>query len=62
MIFYTGNQAQPRLEEFLDQVQHEAMRNFYTNRLQDTLAQNAASAAAKGLTEDGLQRLLDDES
>jgi hypothetical protein len=62
MIFYTGNQAQPCLEEFLDQVQHEAMRNFCANRLQSTLAQNAASATAKGLTEDGLQRLLDDES
>jgi len=41
---------------------HEAMRNFYANRLQGSLAQNAASATAKGLTEDGLQRLLDDES
>lgn len=40
---------------------HEAMRNFYANRLQDTLAQNAASAAAQGLTEDELQRLLADE-
>jgi PHD/YefM family antitoxin component YafN of YafNO toxin-antitoxin module len=41
---------------------YEAMRNFYANRLQVTLAQNAASAAAQGLTEDELQRLLADES
>lgn len=41
---------------------HEAMRNFYANRLQDTLAQNATSTAEQGLTEDGLQRLLADES
>jgi len=41
---------------------YEAMRNFYANRLQGTLAQNAASAAAQGLTEDELQRLLVDES
>lgn len=41
---------------------YEAMRNFYANRLQGTLAQNAASAAAQGLTEDELQRLLADES
>jgi len=40
----------------------EAMRNFYANRLQGTLAQNAASAAAQGLTEEELQRLLADES
>ena len=62
MIFYTGNQAQPGLEEFLYQVQHEAMRNFCANRLQGTLSQNAASATAKGLTEDGLERLLTDDS
>ncbi len=41
---------------------YEAMRNFYANRLQGTLAQNAAWAAAQGLTEDELQRLLADES
>jgi prevent-host-death family protein len=41
---------------------YEAMRNFYANRLQGTLAQNAASAAANGLTEDELQHLLADES
>lgn len=41
---------------------YEAMRNFYANRLQGTLAQNAASAVAQGLTEDELQRLLADES
>lgn len=41
---------------------YEAMRNFYANRLQGTLAQNAASAAAQGLTEDELQHLLADES
>jgi prevent-host-death family protein len=41
---------------------YEAMRNFYANRLQGTLAQNAANAAAQGLTEDELQRLLADES
>jgi prevent-host-death family protein len=41
---------------------YEAMRNFYANRLQSTLAQNAAGAAAQGLTEDELERLLADES
>lgn len=41
---------------------YEAMRNFYANRLQGTLGQNAANAAAQGLTEDELQRLLADES
>lgn len=41
---------------------YEAMRHFYANRLQGTLAQNAASAAAQGLTEDELQRLMADES
>lgn len=40
---------------------HEAMRNFYANRLQGTLTQNAASAAAQGLTEDEQQRLLADK-
>jgi hypothetical protein len=37
------------------------MSNFYTSRLQGTLAQYAAGAAAQGLTEDELQRLLADE-
>lgn len=41
---------------------YEAMRNFYANRLQGTLALNATNAAAQGLTEDQLQRLLADES
>jgi prevent-host-death family protein len=41
---------------------YEAMRNFYANRLQSTLAQNAAGAAAQGLTDDELERLLADES
>jgi prevent-host-death family protein len=41
---------------------YEAMRNFYANRLQSTLAQNAAGAAAQGLTENELERLLADES
>lgn len=41
---------------------YEAMRNFYANRLQSTLAHNAAGAAAQGLTEDELERLLADES
>ena len=41
---------------------YEAMRNFYANRLQGTLAQNAAQAAAQGLNDEELQRLLADES
>ena len=41
---------------------YEATRNFYANRLQGALAQNAASAAAQGLTKDELQHLLADES
>lgn len=41
---------------------YEAMRSFYANRLQGMLAQNAASAAAQGMTEDELQHLLADES
>lgn len=41
---------------------YETMRNFYANRLQGTLAQNAAGAAAQCLTENELQRLLADES
>ena len=41
---------------------YEAVRNFYANRLQGMLAQNAASAAAQGMIEDELQHLLADES
>lgn len=41
---------------------YAAMRNFYANRLQSTLAQNASQAAALGLTEAELGRLLADES
>ena len=41
---------------------YEAMRNFYANRLQNTLARNAASVAERGLSEDDVQRLLADES
>ncbi len=41
---------------------YEAMRNFYANRLQSTLAHNAADASAQGLTEEEVQRLLADES
>lgn len=37
---------------------YEAMRNFYANRLQSTLAQNAA---AQGLTEAEADALLADE-
>lgn len=40
---------------------HEAMRNFYANRLQEALAQSAADIAAQGLTEVEIRRLLDDE-
>jgi hypothetical protein len=38
------------------------MRNFYANRLQGSLVQNAANSSAQGLTEEALQRLLDDGS
>ena len=41
---------------------YEAMRVFYANRLQNTLAQNAAQANAQGLTEADVQNLLADES
>jgi len=40
----------------------ETMRALYTNRLQYTTAQNAANAAAQGLTESDLDTLLADES
>jgi PHD/YefM family antitoxin component YafN of YafNO toxin-antitoxin module len=41
---------------------YEAMRTFYANRLQGSLAQNAAEAAAKGLTQADVEALLVDES
>ncbi len=41
---------------------YAAMRAFYANRLQSTLDQSAQEAAAQGLTEAELQRLLADES
>ncbi|MCA0325976.1 MAG: type II toxin-antitoxin system Phd/YefM family antitoxin [Proteobacteria bacterium] len=41
---------------------YEAMCNFYANRLQGTLAQNDAGAAAQGLSEQALRQLLADES
>ena len=40
----------------------EAMRAFYANRLQNTLAQNAANVAAQGLAEADINSLLADES
>ncbi len=40
----------------------EAMRAFYANRLQHTLAQAGAAAAASGLTPARLDELLADES
>jgi prevent-host-death family protein len=41
---------------------YEAMRTFYANRLQTTLANNANQTAAQGLTEEDVQQLLADES
>ena len=41
---------------------YAAMRDFYANRLQNTLAQNAQQVAAQGLTEADVNRLLADES
>lgn len=41
---------------------YEAMRKFYADRLQQTLDRNAAAAAASGLDEEALSRLLADES
>jgi prevent-host-death family protein len=41
---------------------YEAMRTFYANRLQATLAHNAIQAAAQGLSEEDVQQLLADES
>ncbi|MDY0329993.1 MAG: type II toxin-antitoxin system Phd/YefM family antitoxin [Thiomonas sp.] len=41
---------------------YEAMRVFYADRLQHTLEQSAALAQRSGLTEQGLNELLADES
>lgn len=41
---------------------YAAMRAFYANRLQQTLEQSAETAAAAGLSEAELERLLIDES
>lgn len=41
---------------------YAAMRAFYADRLVATLQQNAREAAANGLTEEALERLLADES
>jgi prevent-host-death family protein len=40
---------------------YHAMRTFYAERLRNTLRQNAEEAVAKGLTDDMLERLLNDE-
>jgi prevent-host-death family protein len=41
---------------------YEAMRAFYADRVQHTMAKMAERAAAKGLTPAALARLLADES
>ena len=41
---------------------YEAMRAFYANRLQHTLAETALQAQAAGLTPETLDELLSDES
>ena len=41
---------------------YEAMRQFYADRLRNTLAQTADAAARAGLTQAELDRLLADES
>jgi prevent-host-death family protein len=41
---------------------YAAMRAFYANRLQQTLTQSAETAAAEGLSEAELERLLANES
>lgn len=41
---------------------YEGMRLFYANRLRNTIRECAQSAAAAGLTEERLQKLLADES
>ena len=40
----------------------DAMRNFYADRLQQTLVQSADAAAQAGLTPEALDALLADES
>ena len=40
----------------------DAMRNFYADRLQQTLAQSADTAELAGLTPEALDALLADES
>lgn len=41
---------------------YEAMRTYYADRLRQTLRESAEGAAAAGLTEDQLAKLLADES
>lgn len=41
---------------------YEAMRQFYADRLRQTLRETAEAAAAAGLTEEKLAELLADES
>ena len=41
---------------------YEAMRRFYANRLQTTLTESANAANQAGLTAEGLEALLKDES
>jgi PHD/YefM family antitoxin component YafN of YafNO toxin-antitoxin module len=41
---------------------YEAMQAFYANRLQHTVLETAAHAQAQGLTPQGLDELLRDES
>lgn len=41
---------------------YEAMREFYSDRLQYTLRRSAQAAAEKGLTAEELEQLLADES
>ena len=41
---------------------YEAMRAFYANRLQHTLAQTAIEAEQAGLSPEALEALLSDES
>ena len=73
MQTFTANQAKTHFGEFLDLAQREPVRvmrrdrvvgvmAFYADRLQHTLNQTAAQAGAQGLTTDGLDALLADES
>lgn len=41
---------------------YEAMRVFYADRLRHTLQESAQAARAAGLTEEGLAKLLADET